>query len=212
MLSPDALERRPGIFAGERPGTAVREEPVQPELFVSYSWETASAALVDEVQSRMTERGVPIIRDKNEIRYRDSIDQFMRRIGAGKYIVVVLSKAYLESKNCMYELTQIASRPDFSRHVYPIVMPDAGIFDPITCVRYVKYWEKKKADLEAAMKEIGQEHLEGIRDDLDLYEDIRNTIARILDVLADMNALTPEMHRGTDFEQLYTQLATALQV
>jgi hypothetical protein len=62
------------------------------------------------------------------------------------------------------------------------------------------------------MKEIGQEHLEGIRDDLDLYEDIRNTIGRIMSVLADMNTLTPEMHRGTDFEQLYTQLAKALQV
>ena len=33
------------------------------------------------------------------------------------------------------------------------------------------------------MKAIGQEHLEGIRDDLDLYEDIRNTIARIMSVL-----------------------------
>jgi hypothetical protein len=29
-------------------------------------------------------------------------------------------------------------------------------------------------------------------------------------VLADMNTLTPQMHRGTDFEQLYRQLAAAL--
>jgi hypothetical protein len=32
-----------------------------------------------------------------------------------------------------------------------------------------------------------------------------------MSVLADMNTLTPEMHRGMDFEQLYMQLATALQ-
>ena len=31
-----------------------------------------------------------------------------------------------------------------------------------------------------------------------------------MSVLADMNTLTPEMHRGTDFEQLYRQLAAAL--
>jgi hypothetical protein len=31
-----------------------------------------------------------------------------------------------------------------------------------------------------------------------------------MDVLADMNTLTPEIHKGTDFEQLYRQLATAL--
>ena len=78
----------------------------------------------------MAERGVLVTRDKSEIRYRDSIQQFMRRIGAGKCVIVILEKAYLESKNCMYELTQIASRPEFAPRVYPIVMPDAGDLRP----------------------------------------------------------------------------------
>ena len=91
-------------------------------------------------------------------------------------------------------------------------MDDAGIFDAVIRLGYVKYWEHKKAELDAAMKEVGQDHLEGVREELDLYKDIRNTIARIMNVLGDMNTLTPEMHRGTDFEQLYTQLAAALQV
>jgi Leucine-rich repeat (LRR) protein/GTPase SAR1 family protein len=212
VLSPDALDRRPDVLPIERQGAAPPEEPVQPEIFVSYRWGGDSDALVDEIQRRMAERGVLITRDKSEIGYRDSIQQFMHRLGAGKCIIVVLDKAYLESKNCMYELTHIASHPEFASRVYPIVMPDAGIFDAVTRVRYVKYWENKRTELDAAMKEIGQEHLEGIRDELDLYEDIRNTIAKIMNVLADMNTLTPEMHRGTDFEQLYTQLPAALQV
>lgn len=211
MLSPDAPDRRSGILTMERPYAAPPEEPVQPEIFVSYSWGGDSEALVDEIQRRMAEQGVIITRDKSEIGYRGSIQQFMQRIGAGKCVIVILSKAYLESKNCMYELTRIASRPEFARRVYPIVMPDARIFDAITRVRYIKYWENKRAELDAAMKEIGQEHLEGIRDDLDLYEDIRNTIARIISVLAEMNTLTPELHRGTDFQQLYTQLAATFQ-
>ena len=211
MLSPDALDRPARPRALDRPGAALREEPARPEIFVSYHWGGDSEALVDEIQHRMAEQGVPITRDKNEIVYRDSIKQFMRRIGAGKCVIVILSKAYLESSSCMYELTQIASRPDFARCVYPIVMPDAGIFDAITKIRYIKYWEDRRAELDAAMKEVGQEHLEGIRDELDLYEDIRNTISRITEMLADMNTLTPQMHRGTNFEQLYTQLATALQ-
>jgi len=209
MLSPDAMDRQ---RSAGRPGAAPREVLVQPEIYISYKWGGDSGALVDEVQRRMGDRGVLITRDKNEVRYRDSIQQFMDRIGAGKCVVIVLSKAYLESRNCMYELTRIAGRPEFGRSVYPVVMPDAGIFDPVTRVGYIKYWEAKRDELAAAMKEIGQEHLEGIRDDLDLYEDIRNTIARITSVLADMNTLTPDMHRDTDFEQLYTQLAAALQV
>jgi C-terminal of Roc, COR, domain/Ras of Complex, Roc, domain of DAPkinase/TIR domain/Leucine rich repeat len=212
LLSPDALDRRAGVLAVDSTVPPPREEPVKPETFVSYSWGGASETLVDEIQRRMAERGVLITRDKNEVAYRDSIQQFMRRIGVGKCVVVILSKAYLESKNCMYELTQIASHPEFASRVYPIVMEDAGIFNAITRVRYIKYWEKKRAELDAEMKEVGQEHLEGIREELDLYEDIRNTIGKIMSVLGDMNTLTPEMHRGTDFEQLYTQLAAALQV
>jgi len=179
---------------------------------VSYAWGGSSEALVDEIQGRMAEQGVLITRDKSEIAYRDSIQQFMRRVGAGKCVIVILSQAYLKSKNCMYELTQIASHSEFKNRVYPVVLADAGIFDAMTRLRYIKHWEDKRAELDAAMKEISQEHLEGIREELDLYGDIRNTIARLTSVLADMNALTPEMHRGTDFEQLYRQLAAALQV
>ena len=212
LLSPDALDRRTGVLGTGPTAPAPREEPVQPEVFVSYKWGGDSEALVDEIQQRLTARGVLITRDKNEVAYRDSIQQFMQRIGTGKCIVMILSKAYLESRNCMYELTQIAGHPEFARRVYPVVIGDAGIFDPRTQLRYIKYWENKRAELDAEMKEVGQEHLEGIREELDLYEDIRNTISRIMNVLRDMNTLTPEKHRGTDFEQLYTQLAAALQV
>jgi internalin A len=116
----------------------------------------------------------------------------MRRLGAGTCVIVILNKAYFESKYCMYELTQIASCPEFARWVYPVVLPDARIFGAVTRIGYVKYWETKRAELNAAMKENDLEHLEGIRDDLDLYGDIRDTIARLMSVLADMYTLTPD--------------------
>jgi internalin A len=212
LLSSDAPDGRSRILAMERPDPVPQVEPVRPEIFVSYSWGGDSEALVDEIQRRMTERGVLVTRDKSEIRYRDSIQQFMRRTGAGKCVIVILTKAYLESQYCMYELTQIASHAEFARRVYPVVLPDAGIFDARNRLRYVRYWEDKRAELDTEMRKGSQEHLEGIREDLDLYGDIRDTVARLTNVLADMNTLTPEMHRGTNFEQLYQQLAAALQV
>ena len=186
------------------------DAPIQPEVFISYKWGGDSEALVDEIQSRLEERGILVTRDKSEVRYRDSVEQFMRRIGTGKCVMVILSKDYLQSKNCMFELTEIASRPEFASRVYPIVMPDAAIFDPISRLDYVRYWEDKRAALDQKMRQVGQEYLQGIREELDLYEKIRNTIAGITKVLADTNTLTPEIHKGTDFEQLYTQLAAAL--
>ena len=210
MLSLDAPRLGPAGLTRETPMVAERSGPVQKEVFISYKRGGASEALADEIQRAMDERGVLVTCDKNELRYRQSVQQFMRRIGAGKCVIVILSEEYLRSKNCMFELTEIASRPEFASRVYPVVMRDAAIFDPEGRIGYIKYWEEKQARLDQAMRDVGQEYLQGIREELDLYATIRNTIAGIIDVLADMNTLTPEIHRDTDFRQLRTQLAAAL--
>lgn len=212
LRDPGALLR--GLYLDPRdvnpaPG-ATRAAVVQPEVFVSYHWGGAADTLVDEIQQRLSERDVHITRDRDEVNYRDSIEQFMRRLGSGKAVVIVLDKAYLQSRNCMFELTQIAEEPGFATRVHPIVMADAGIFDSVKLVGYIKYWEDKRDELEKAMLTVGQEHLKGIREDLDLYETIRNTIAEILDVLRDMNTLTEQKHRADGFEDLYSSLASAL--
>src|SRR2546425_9651614 len=103
----------------------------------------------------------------------------MRRIGLGKCIVVVLSEKYLESKNCMFELTEIADRGDIRDRVFPIVLGDAKIYDAVSRIRYIKYWEQQKEELDREMKQVGGENLKGIREDLDLFAKIRNTIAGI---------------------------------
>jgi len=177
-------------LATETPMAARRDAPIQPEVFISYKWGGDSEALVDEIQSKLEERGVLITHDKSEVRYRDSIEQFMRRMGTGKCAIVILSQAYLQSKYCMFELTEIASHPEFASRVYPIVMPDAAIFDPISRIGYIKYWEEKQAGLDLAMRDVGQEYLQGIREELDLYAKIRTTIAGLMKMLADMNTLT----------------------
>jgi Leucine-rich repeat (LRR) protein len=182
---------------------------IQPEVFVSYKWGGDAEELVDQVESRLSARGILVTRDKNEIKYRDSIEQFMRRLGAGKCVIVVLNDGYLRSEYCMFELTQIASRPEFAPRVFPIVL-DAGIFDSLALIGYVKYWERKIKELDTAMRDVGQENLQGIRERLDLYATIRSTISRLMEVLGDMNALSPQVHRGTDFEELFRALDKAL--
>ncbi|UOY02817.1 hypothetical protein MVA48_05510 [Blastococcus sp. PRF04-17] len=110
----------------------------------------------------------------------------------------------------MYELSRIAEDPSFATRVFPVVMPDAGIFDPLELVRHVKHWETRQKELDEAMRTVGQENLQGIREDLDLYETIRNTIAGILNVLREMNTLTVAAHQADGFERLYRSLEKAL--
>jgi hypothetical protein len=40
----------------------------------------------------------------------------------------------------MYELTQLAGGPEFAIRIHPVILPDAGLFDPLTRIGYAKYW------------------------------------------------------------------------
>jgi Leucine-rich repeat (LRR) protein len=195
------------------PGLSEREAAPKPdskpvkEVFVSYAWKSEeSVSVVDQLEQAFKERDIRLIRDKSEMNYKDLIRGFMQRLGRGKCIVVVLSKAYLMSKSCMFELTEIAERGDLRGRVFPIVMDDADIHNEKALVEYIEHWETKKRELDAAMKRVGSENLEGIRETIDLYAKIRTTAARIIEILADMNALTPEKHRGSNFEALFSAL------
>lgn len=179
------------------------------EVFVSYKWGGAADALVDQMVDQLAARGLVVTRDRNVLRYRDPIRRFMRRLGSGKFVIVVLDDAYLKSKNCMFELTEVAARDDFAKAVFPVVLPDADIFDARGRLAYVEHWEQQRDELDAAMRRVGQEKLEGIREELDLYEEIRNTIAAITGVLGDMNTLTAATHAETDFSDLWRALGEA---
>jgi hypothetical protein len=59
-----------------------------------------------------------------------------------------------------------------------------------------------KKVLNDEMKSVSSEYLDGIREDIDLYADIRKYLPRLTDILRDMNTLTVEIHSKTGFEEL----------
>jgi hypothetical protein len=92
--SPEVLTSQHGISRQE---TYLSLEPSpRKEVFVSYAWTDESIAIVDNLQEAFKGRDIVRIRDKNDMRYKDSIRDFMKHIGRGKCIVVVLSKKYVE--------------------------------------------------------------------------------------------------------------------
>jgi len=206
--SPEQLMSQSSIFRQEACSPA-ESSPLK-EVFVSYAWADDSTTIVDKLQEAFKGRDIALVRDKNDMRYKDSIRDFMERIGRGKCIVVVLSKKYLESTSCMFEMTEIADRGDMRDRVFPIVLEDAKIHNALDRVRYIKFWEQKREELDAGMKEVGGENLQGIREELDLFAKIRNTIAQIVDILSDMNAFTPDQHQGSNFSSLLQALEARL--
>lgn len=209
-VMPSALQRVEGVSAistSTTPSDLVSKprprKASSPEVFVSYAWKSApSVELVNDLEQAFEGRPLRLVRDRSDIGYRESFRRFMEHLGRGSCIVVVISKEYLESESCMFELTEIHSRGDLRDRVFPIVL-DEAIYKARTRLRFVKHWEDEKKELNEALKEVDAENLDGIHEDLDLYSKIRTTVAGIMDILRDMNALTPEQHRGSDFQALF---------
>ena len=126
----------------------------------------------------------------------------MQRIGNGKCVIAVISDKYLKSPNCMFELVQVFKYGEFYDRIFPIVLADAKIYDPVQRIKYIKYWEDKKKELDEAIKGVGSEYLQGIREEIDQYTETRNTIAKLTEILKNMNTLTPDIHSQSEFNTL----------
>ncbi|MEZ4710850.1 MAG: toll/interleukin-1 receptor domain-containing protein [Caldilineaceae bacterium] len=198
---------------GDQPPPASSQSPSAhstPEVFISYAWGGQSEAIADKLDAAFAAKGITIVRDKRAVNYKDLIRDFMRRIGQGNCVIVLIGQKYLTSENCMFELIEIAKQGEFKDRIFPIVLSDAKIYRAIGRIPYIQHWEAQIKELEEAMRSVSAANLQGIREDLDLYVAIRNTISNLMDILADMNALTPEIHQESDFAQIIEAVNTKL--
>ncbi|MBD2562385.1 MULTISPECIES: leucine-rich repeat domain-containing protein [Nostoc] len=180
------------------------------EIFISYAWGGESEQFVNQLDETLQSKGIKIIRDKRDLGYKGLIKGFMKRIGRGKCAIAVISDKYLKSPNCMFELVQIAKNGKFYDRIFPIVLADAQIYNPIERIKYIKHWEDKIKELDEAMKGVSAANLQGFREEIDQYTEIRNTIAELTNLLKDMNTLTPDIHSKSDFEELLNAIAHRL--
>jgi hypothetical protein len=180
------------------------------KVFISYAWgeETSEReAIVNQIDKSLQKRGLKIVRDKRDLGYKGSIRKFMERIGEGDSIIVVISDKYLRSKNCMYELVQVAKNKQFADRVFPIILSDAKIYDAGDRLDYIEHWEKEKARLNKKVRELSDfSNLQSIQEELNDVDEFRDEIDELAGLLKDMNTLNPNMHRDSDFSELFTAI------
>lgn len=193
---------RPGLPADERmpPTEALAASP--PEVLVSYASGPASNMVVEALDKALREAGIRLLRDRQDVRYKDSIGQFMQRIATSRCVVVVLSKKYFESEYCMTELVGMLKAQDLRERIVPIVLEDADIDRPTTCARYARHWEREAAELDAELKQLRGDNLARLQAKLTEYTEFRRLFDDVSHTLRDMNALTPEEHAATGYAEL----------
>lgn len=180
------------------------------QVYISYAWGGESERIVNELDADLQAKGIMVVRDKRDLGFKGMIREFMQQIGRGHAVIVVISDKYLKSPNCMFELVEIARNKDLYERVFPIVLSDADIYNPVNRIKYIKYWEEKLRELDEAMKSVSSANLQGMRDEIDSYDEIRDNVSNLTFFLKDMNTLTPEMHENTNFASLITTLEKRL--
>jgi formylglycine-generating enzyme required for sulfatase activity len=183
-------------------------------VFISYAWGEPGEEreeIVNEIDEALRERGLKIIRDKRDLGYKGFISQFMERIGQGNCVIVVISEKYLRSENCMFELVEIAENRQFQDRIFPVILADADIYKTSKQLEYIKYWEKQINEIKEGIKGVDPTNLQGIYAKLNLYDRIRDKISNLIAILSDMNALTLEIHRDSDFSALYEGVVQRMQ-
>lgn len=124
---------------------AIQEVKTPPYVYFSYSWEPKSDDAVNVISDMARLNQLPYRRDKDHCSYRANITKFMDTIREGKYVVVLFSKAYLESYYCMYELTGVLEHLDYEDRIFPIVVEDE-IRDDNYLAELDDFWKEKRAD------------------------------------------------------------------
>lgn len=186
----------------------------QNEIFISYAWKGESEAVVDQLCAAFAAHGYSITRDKSTMTYKDSIHEFMERIGRGKFIIAVVNDKYMKSEYCMYEAYRMFQSPEFKARIFPIVLPDADIFSFRGQAAYLKHWSKEYKALEAEYREIAELSPTMVAPLTERLKDIEITTRFINDFMAavsDMNVLTSQMHLDSDFEQLFAAIEKRMQ-
>lgn len=183
-----------------------------PEIYFSYAWETQPdgsnwSPLVKKIHDTMLKNNFNIKIDVESIQYKDSIKEFMRELGKGNYIVVIISEQYLKSKNCMFEVLEILRYKDTRDRIFPIVSSDAKIHDTLKMVEYMKYWDAKISELTDEAKSLSSvAYAAPIIEDIELMSEIRRMFANFGSMLSEMNVLTPEKHNDSNFQELMEKI------
>ncbi|MEM9482541.1 MAG: TIR domain-containing protein [Cyanobacteria bacterium P01_F01_bin.116] len=127
-------------------------------IYISYAWKDNKTelgrqreALVDRICGSLLARRYNLIRDRNHLTLGQSIEKFMRDIGRGNYVILVISDKYLRSEYCMFEALEVMRHKDYRQRVFPVVLSDASIYSRESQVEYIQYWQQKKKQLATLM-------------------------------------------------------------
>lgn len=155
------------------------------EIFLSYCWQDKKIA--SDIYGFLSKiPNVNIHKDTIDIKKWDSIKEYMHSVGNMDYTILLISDAYLRSRNCMYEVLELMRDRMYKDKIFPAVV-SKEIYNPVVVANYVKYWQDEQQQLEAQLSNLRIQNLGSLNQKLKIIQDIASNTADFLDLIGDMN-------------------------
>lgn len=114
--------------------------------YVSYSRKDENShQVVTQLTDAFKDEWVDLKVDANEVRVRESFDEFIKEIGEADCVIVIFSEDYFKSFYCMLELAHVMKHGDASKRIFPVFADDNYRFDG-SKQRWINHWEAVRDD------------------------------------------------------------------
>ena len=183
-------------------------------VYFSYAWEkTEYPGIEKDVNALcgiLESNHIYYKRDKENLcPYRWSIKKAMDEIGEGTAIIVVISKRYLNSLDCMYEWHQMREFGRIWERVFPIVLDDAKITKDDIFQQYLDFFQERKKNI---LKKLGADGKypsdvvgEAVKEDFFIHD-----LYKIKQYLVNFNRYSLDKLRANNYAILINQLTDHL--
>ncbi|WP_062353393.1 toll/interleukin-1 receptor domain-containing protein [Bacillus kwashiorkori] len=175
------------------------------QVFLSYSWNDSDEA--DIVQGNLSGfEGISVLRDRDILGYSSDITRFMKRIKKTDHAILLISNSYLESVNCMFEVSQLIRDEDYIRKITPILVKNVTIYSIEDRLKYAKYWNDKYNYLNEEIRKLHIEDNVSLVEELKKVKDICSAVDDILSVLNRHQFFKLETHIQNEFNDVFKEM------
>ena len=123
-----------------------------------------------------------------------SLAAFRQHLERGQCAALLISDAFLRSKDCMAELLEAETRPDLRQRIFPILLPDARLEKAVERLLYINDWDRQIQ----ALKRAGGDNAA----ELEQAGAIRASFGRLPTLLKELQARTLFQQAEDNFYRL----------
>lgn len=162
-------------------------------IYITYCWDDEKIA--DTLDYYFQQVGIKLIRDKRDLNYSSSIEDFARKMRRGSFDICLISDVYLKRINCMHEISQLLKDDNFATKKFCPIIVDTSTkkvdLTPEGIEVYASFWKNKLEEQNKLIDNISENShkLEQIRE-LKKQEVIYNNIREFLYLLKDVKYIT----------------------